>query len=49
MKAPSAATASLVLPGKVQPRHLDRLRPLRDRQVSDSMLETALGWGNGAV
>ena len=25
MKAPSESTASLVLQGKVQPRHLDRL------------------------
>jgi hypothetical protein len=25
------------------------LRPLHDRQVSDSMPETALGWGDGAA
>jgi hypothetical protein len=27
----------------------DKMRPLHDRQVSDSMLETALGWGDGAA
>ena len=27
----------------------DILRPLHDRQVSDSMLETALGQGDGAA
>ena len=27
----------------------EQLRPLHDRQVSDSMLETALGWGDGAA
>jgi predicted nucleic acid-binding protein len=31
------------------PAIVDQLRPLHDRQVSDSMLETALGWGDGAA
>jgi excisionase family DNA binding protein len=50
MKAPSAATASLVLPGKVQPRHLDRLAIVYVRQSTLQQLEqhresTALQYG----
>jgi hypothetical protein len=30
-------------------QYIERSRPLHDRQVSDSMLETALGQGDGAA
>ena len=39
MKAPSAGTTSLVLPGKVQPRHLDRLAIVYVRQSTLQQLE----------
>ena len=50
MKAPSEGTASLVLPGKVQPRHLDRLAIVYVRQSTLQQLEqhresTALQYG----
>jgi Mor family transcriptional regulator len=35
--------------GLTTDRVRDILRPLHDRQVSDSMLETALGQGDGAA
>lgn len=50
MKAPSESTASLVLQGKVQPRHLDRLAIVYVRQSTLQQLEqhresTALQYG----
>ena len=50
MKAPSEGTASLVLQGKVQPRHLDRLAIVYVRQSTLQQLEqhresTALQYG----
>src|SRR3982751_512671 len=50
MKAPSQGTTSLVLPGKVQPRHLDRLAIVYVRQSTLQQLEqhresTALQYG----
>ena len=50
MKAPSESTASLVLQGKVQPRHLDRLAIIYVRQSTLQQLEqhresTALQYG----
>ena len=50
MKAPSEGTASLMLPSKVQPRHLDRLAIVYVRQSTLQQLEqhresTALQYG----
>ena len=50
MRAPSQGTTGLVLPGKVQPRHLDRLAIVYVRQSTLQQLEqhresTALQYG----